>query len=224
MYNIICWVHLKGLSTRSELWKFLGARRSLLNTFVEQKEERYQSLIIIQPLRNDISSERKTKWNKQNEDSLIPLENQYLHSQISEQILMWLFQRLQQNDHDSRAKYPWISKRNEAISEISELWATQNSVSFCFRETKLFVLQSFQIKSNIILFTKWRLSNSSKLNSQIEPFPPKTWDYTWLFQLSLLFQRNFLTSNEIASMFSPSCIICISLKDLSISQKFHMHM
>lgn len=48
---------------------------------------------------------------KQNEDSLIPLENQYLHSQISEQILMWLVQRVQRNDHDSRAKYHRYKKK-----------------------------------------------------------------------------------------------------------------
>jgi len=55
---------------------------------------------------------------------------------------------------------------------------------------KLFALQSFQIKFSIILFTTLRFSNSFKLSSLIIPFPPKTSDYSLLFQLSLVFHRD----------------------------------
>jgi hypothetical protein len=55
---------------------------------------------------------------------------------------------------------------------------------------QLFVLQSFQIKFSIILFSKLRFSNSFKLSSLIIPFPPKTSDYTLLFQFSLVFHSD----------------------------------
>ena len=98
------------------------------------------------------------------------------------------------------------------ISYLTSSACKRNTQSICHKTfiVKLFVLQSFQIKFGIILLTKLRFSNSFKLSSLIKPFPPKNSDYTSLFQLNLVFQLNFLT-NEIASIFSTSCIICISL-------------